>query len=180
MLICVVALRSWASTTLVTFLPTLATQAGAEATEAAQVLTVFLISGAVGGIVGGVAADKLGRDRVVIGSLLLSVPFGIYLALQDQFGPSFWIAAAGSGFFLNGSWISLTVRGQESVPGSIAMMSGLMLGLSVGLGGIAVTPFGIVAEHVGLQVVIAVTAALPLLGAALMPFVPKTPVSKTV
>jgi FSR family fosmidomycin resistance protein-like MFS transporter len=175
MLICVVALRSWASTTLVTFLPTLATQAGAEATEAAQVLTVFLISGAAGGFVGGVAADKLGRDRVVIGSLLLSVPFGIFLALQPSFGPSFWLAAAASGFFLNGSWISLTVRGQESVPGSIAMMSGLMLGLSVGLGGIAVTPFGIIAEHYGLPIVIACTSALPVLGAILMRFVPKTP-----
>ena len=57
------------------------------------------------------------------------------------------------------------MRGQESVPGSIAMMSGLMLGLSVGLGGIAVTPFGLIAEHFGLPIVIAVTAALPLLGA---------------
>jgi FSR family fosmidomycin resistance protein-like MFS transporter len=175
MLICVVALRSWASTTLVTFLPTLATQIGAEPTEAAQVLTVFLMSGALGGFVGGAAADKLGRDRVVIGSLLLSVPFGIFLALQTTFGPAFWLAAAGSGFFLNGSWISLTVRGQESVPGSIAMMSGLMLGLSVGLGGIAVTPFGIVAEHYGLPMVIAFTATLPLLGAILMRFVPKAP-----
>jgi FSR family fosmidomycin resistance protein-like MFS transporter len=175
MLICVVALRSWASTTLVTFLPTLATQIGAEASEAAQVLTVFLISGAIGGFAGGAAADKLGRDRVVIGSLLLSVPFGVFLALQTTFGPAFWLAAAGSGFFLNGSWISLTVRGQESVPGSIAMMSGLMLGLSVGLGGIAVTPFGIIAEHYGLPVVIACTSALPLLGAILMRFVPKTP-----
>jgi len=168
-----VALRSWASTTLVTFLPTLATQAGAAAAEAAQVLTVFLISGAFGGFVGGALADKLGRDRVVIGSLVLSVPFGLYLAHQDQFGPSFWIAAAGSGFFLNGSWISLTVRGQESVPGSIAMMSGLMLGLSVGLGGIAVTPFGIIAEHFGLPLVIGATALLPLVGAVLMRFVPR-------
>jgi len=77
-----------------------------------------------------------------------------------------------SGFFLNGSWISLTVRGQESVPGSIAMMSGLMLGLSVGLGGIAVTPFGIIAEHYGLPIVIATTSALPLFGAILMRFAP--------
>ena len=121
---------------------------------------------------GGAAADRLGRDQVVIGSLLLSVPFGVFLAFQTEFGPTFWLAAAGSGFFLNGSWISLTVRGQESVPGSIAMMSGLMLGLSIGLGGIAVTPFGIIAEHYGLPIVIAVTAALPLLGAILMRFVP--------
>ena len=72
LLIGVVALRSWASTTLVTFLPTLATERGAPPTEAAQVLTVFLISGAVGGFVGGAAADRLGRDQVVIGSLRFS------------------------------------------------------------------------------------------------------------
>jgi MFS transporter, FSR family, fosmidomycin resistance protein len=74
---------------------------------------------------------------------------------------------------LNGSWISLTVRGQESVPGSIAMMSGLMLGLSIGLGGIAVTPMGILAEHFGLGTVISCATCLPLLAAALMRFVPR-------
>ena len=172
-LIAVVALRSWASTTLITFLPTLATERGADPTQAAQVLTVFLISGAIGGFVGGAAADRIGRDQVVIGSFLLSVPFGVLLALYGQYGAIFWLAAAACGFFLNGSWISLTVRGQESVPGSIAMMSGLMLGLSVGLGGVAVTPFGLIAEHFGLPVVIAVTSVLPILGALMMHFVPR-------
>jgi FSR family fosmidomycin resistance protein-like MFS transporter len=174
LLIGVVALRSWASTTLVTFLPTLATERGAAPTAAAQVLTVFLIAGAIGGFAGGFAADRLGRDQVVIGSLLLSVPFGVLLALVGEFGLLFWLAAGACGFFLNGSWISLTVRGQESVPGSIAMMSGLMLGLSIGLGGIAVTPFGLIAEHFGLPIVIAVTAVLPVFGAALMRIVPRT------
>jgi FSR family fosmidomycin resistance protein-like MFS transporter len=171
-LIGVVALRSWASTTVVTFLPTLATLRGAPPIEAAQVLTVFLISGAIGGFAGGFAADRIGRDQVVIGSLLLSVPFALLLAFQGQFGVTFWAAAAVTGFFLNGSWISLTVRGQESVPGSIAMMSGLMLGLSVGLGGVAVTPFGLIAERIGLPTVIAATAVLPLVAAVMMRFVP--------
>jgi MFS transporter, FSR family, fosmidomycin resistance protein len=176
-LIAVVGLRSWASTTLITFLPTLATERGADPTQAAQVLTVFLISGAIGGFVGGAGADKIGRDQVVIGSFLLSVPFGVLLALYGQFGLVFWFAAAACGFFLNGSWISLTVRGQESVPGSIAMMSGLMLGLSVGLGGVAVTPFGVIAEHFGLPAVIAVTSVLPVLGAIMMRFVPRSTAS---
>jgi MFS transporter, FSR family, fosmidomycin resistance protein len=173
-LVAVVALRSWASTTLVTFLPVFATQRGAVPAEAAQVLTVFLIAGAIGGFAGGAAADRLGRDRVVIGSLLLSVPFGVYLGTVGAFGLTFWVAVAASGFFLNGSWISLTVRGQESVPGSIAMMSGLMLGLSVGLGGIAVAPIALVAERVGLGMVVSGVACLPLLGALMMRFVPRS------
>jgi len=173
-LVAVVALRSWASTTLVTFLPVFATQRGALPAEAAQVLTVFLIAGAIGGFAGGTAADRLGRDQVVIGSLLLSVPFGVYLGTIAEFGLTFWVAVAASGFFLNGSWISLTVRGQESVPGSIAMMSGLMLGLSVGLGGIAVAPIGLVAERAGLGMVVSGVACLPLLGALMMRFVPRS------
>ena len=48
-----------------------------------------------------------------------------------------------------------------------------MLGLSIGLGGIAVTPFGIVAEHVGLPPVLAFAAALPVIAAVLMRFVPR-------
>ena len=175
-LVGVVGLRSWASTTLVTFLPVLATQRGAPAADAAQVLTAFLVAGALGGFAGGAAADRLGRDRVVIGSLLVSAPFGVLLGVVDPFGPLFWLAAVGSGFFLNGSWISLTVRGQESVPGSIAMMSGLMLGLSIGLGGLAVTPIGLAAEWVGLGAVVVGAACLPVLAAALMRFVPHPPV----
>jgi MFS transporter, FSR family, fosmidomycin resistance protein len=171
-LVAVVAMRSWASTTFTTFLPVLASDHGASAAEAAEVLTVFLIAGALGGFVGGAVSDRFGRDRVVIGSLLLSVPFGVGVALMGDFGLAFWVAAGGSGFFLNGSWISLTVRGQESVPSSIAMMSGLMLGLSIGLGGVAVAPIGRLAESLGLGDVVAAVACLPLLGALIMRFVP--------
>jgi FSR family fosmidomycin resistance protein-like MFS transporter len=172
-LVGVVAVRSWASTSLATFLPLLATQRGAETAHAAQVLTVFLIAGAIGGLAGGAAADWLGRDRIVVGSLLLSVPFGIFLGLADQFDLRFWLAAAAVGFFLNGSWVSLTVRAQESIPGSIAMMSGLMLGLSIGLGGLAVTPIGLLAERLTLGPVLAGVACLPLLAAGMMRFVPR-------
>jgi MFS transporter, FSR family, fosmidomycin resistance protein len=173
-LVSIVAVRSWASTTLATFLPVLATQRGAEPAQAAQVLTVFLVAGAVGGFAGGAAADRLGRDRVVVGSLLLSVPPGLFLASLGHFDLTFWLAAAVVGFFLNGSWISLTVRAQESIPGSIAMMSGLMLGLSIGLGGLAVTPIGLLAERVSLPAVLTGVACLPVLGALMMRFLPRT------
>ncbi len=172
-LIGVVAVRSWASATFTTFLPVLATERGATPADAAQVLTVFLIAGAIGGFAGGAVSDRLGRDGVVIGSLLLSVPFALALARLDTFGPGMWLAAGACGFFLNGSWIPLTIRGQESVPSSVAMMSGLMLGLTIGLGGIAVAPIGLLAESLGLGVMVAITGSLPLLGAVLMRFVPR-------
>ncbi len=55
------------------------------------------------------------------------------------------------------------------------MMSGLMLGLSIGLGGLAVTPIGLVAERFGLATALTAVACLPLVGAIGMRFVPRAP-----
>ncbi len=103
----------------------------------------------------------------------MSVPFGIYVGSAGRFDLTFWLAAAAVGFFLNGSWVSLTVRAQESIPGSIAMMSGLMLGLSIGLGGLAVTPIGLLAERLSLGLVLSGVACLPLFAALMMRFLPR-------
>jgi FSR family fosmidomycin resistance protein-like MFS transporter len=59
--------------------------------------------------------------------------------------------------------VALTVRGQELMPGSVAMVSGLMLGFTVGMGGLAVTPLAALAEQIGLDVVADICALLPLL-----------------
>ena len=53
------------------------------------------------------------------------------------------------------------------------MMSGLMLGLSIGLGGLAVTPLGLLAERLTLATVLTGVACLPLLGAVMMRFLPR-------
>lgn len=174
-LISVVTMRSWAVTAFQTFLPLYAAGLGANAQNAAQTLTVYLAAGAVGGLVGGSMADRLGRDRVIIGSMLLSAPFSLALAFQTDVGPLFWICAALSGFLLNGSFVVLTVRGQESVPGSVSMMSGMMLGLSIGLGALIVTPMAAIAERTGLAPMIVFSAILAPIGAGLMFLVPKAP-----
>jgi FSR family fosmidomycin resistance protein-like MFS transporter len=175
-LIAVVTTRSWAVAVFQTFLPLYAASKGADAQEAAHTLTVYLVVGALGGLVGGSVADRLGRDRVIIGSLLLSAPFSLALAFQNEVGPLFWFCAAMSGFLLNGSFVVLTVRGQESIPGSVSMMSGMMLGLTVGLGGIIVTPMAAIAERTGLAPMLVFSALLGPLGAGLMKLVPRSPV----
>src|SRR5207248_8556307 len=67
---------------------------------------------------------------------------------------TFVVATAVSGMLLNGSFVVLAVRGQESMPNSLGMVSGLMLGLSIGLGGLAVAPMAIVAERAGIPPVL--------------------------
>jgi FSR family fosmidomycin resistance protein-like MFS transporter len=172
-LVLVTGLRAWASAAIVTFIPLLATSRGASLGEGATTLTAYLLAGAAGGLAGGYVSDRLGRDVTIVISLLLSVPFGLYLALVNSTGPDFVLAAAISGFMLNGGFVVTTVRAQESVPGSVGMVTGLLLGLSIGLGGVAVTPLALMAEHIGLPAATALAASTAGLAAAAMALVPR-------
>jgi len=175
-LVSVSATRAWASALVSTFLPLYAVSRGASVVDASRLLTLFLLSGAVGGLVGGWLADRLGRDRVIIVSLLSAAPFCFLLAAQDTLGAAFVVATAVSGMLLNGSFVVLAVRGQESMPGSLGMVSGLMLGLSIGLGGLAVAPMALVAERAGMPPVFVAAGSLAVVCALLMRFVPRPPV----
>jgi FSR family fosmidomycin resistance protein-like MFS transporter len=174
-LISVSATRAWATALLSSFLPLYAVERGASVVDASRVLTLYLLSGAVGGLIGGWLADRIGRDRVIIASLLAAAPFCVLLALQAGVGPTFLLATAVSGMLVNGSFVVLAVRGQESMPGSLGMVSGLMLGLSIGLGGLAVAPMAIVAERAGIPSVFVVAGGLSIVGALLMRAVPRVP-----
>jgi MFS transporter, FSR family, fosmidomycin resistance protein len=174
-LILVVAFRSWISTALLTFLPLLGRERGLGLGDAAQTITAYLAAGALGGLVGGFAADRWGRDRVIIGAMLAMVPFGLLLGLRPAVDLSFFAAAACAGFFLNASLVVLTIRGQESVPGSVGMVTGIMLGLSIGLGGLAIAPVALLAEWIGLSAATAMVASTGLAGALAMRLVPPVP-----
>jgi FSR family fosmidomycin resistance protein-like MFS transporter len=156
----VAALRSWANIGLGTFLPLLLVERGQPVEDGATALAMLLLFGGIGGLVGGFLADKVGRDAVIVGSLLLSTPCA-WLMLHTP-GLGLWIGTALVGLTLNGAFIALTVRAQELMPDSVAMISGLMLGFTVGMGGLAVTPLAALAEWIGLATVADIAAALPL------------------
>jgi len=160
-LLAVSTLRSWANVGLATFLPLLLVERGLTVEDGATALAVLLAFGGLGGLISGFLADRFGRDMVIVGSLLLSPPCG-WLMLHGD-GVWLWIGAALVGLTLSGSMVALTVRGQELMPDSVAMVSGLMLGFSVGMGGLAIAPMAALAEQVGIEAVANVCAALPIL-----------------
>jgi FSR family fosmidomycin resistance protein-like MFS transporter len=174
-LVLVTGLRALAGTAMVTFIPLLASLRGAPLDQAATALTAYLFTGALGGLVGGVVSDRLGRDLTIVGSLLLSVPCGIYVALVPSAGLDFVIAAALNGGFLTGSFVVMTVSGQESVPGAVCMVTGILLGLSVGLGGVAVTPLALLAERFGLPAAATLAASMGAVAALAVALVPRAP-----
>lgn len=175
LLVAVIMLRSFAHTSMMTFIPLYYdTHLGLGTAVATTLLTVYQAAGALGTMVGGWMADRWGRREVIIGTMLLSVPF-------------LWVFPHVSGVWTYGALIMssaalvstfgvTTVLGQELLPDNIGLASGLSLGFAVGTGGIGATLLGYAADAWGLETALHMNALLPLLGVVLAFWLPKRPV----
>jgi FSR family fosmidomycin resistance protein-like MFS transporter len=159
----VVLLRSWAQMGVSTFLPFFFRDQGYEISRAANVLTVFGLTGAFGGLLGGYLADRFKQKPIIVIPLVSAGP--LLLLLPHATGPLLYVVAALAGILLLSSWNVLTVKAQSLLSKNVAMASGLMLGLSIGMGGLGAIPMGYVADIVGITPVLVFTALLaPLAG----------------
>ena len=126
----------------------------------ALLLTVFLLSGAVGTIVGGPAADWIGRKKVIVLSFLLVTPL-LWLFL---FSSGTWTLplAALSGFVLISTFSVTVVYAQELIPHNVGLASGLTLGFAFGVGALGGLAFGAAADVWGIPAVLKVICLLPI------------------
>lgn len=147
----VVALRSWMQVSLTTFLPVALTSAGQSTAVIASMLTVFLLSGAFGSLLGGWIGDRVGRKAGFIGSLAVCLPLTYLFLLDMSPTPSSYLLLAISGALLQSTAPTSVVWAQELIPGNAAMASGMMLGLSFGLGGVGAAITGALGDHIGLE-----------------------------
>ena len=126
------------------------------------VLFAFLVSTAIGLLIGGEVGDRYGRKYVIWGSILGSSPFALLLPYCNLA----WtiVLAVLVGMVMSSAMSAILVYGTELLPGSVGMISGAFFGLSFGLGGIGSALFGWIADLTSIQYVFQLTAFLPLLG----------------
>ena len=126
------------------------------------VLFAFLVSTAIGLLIGGEIGDRYGRKYVIWVSILGSSPFALLLPYCNLT----WtiILAILVGMVMSSAMSAILVYGTELLPGNVGMISGAFFGLSFGLGGIGSAIFGWLADLTSIQHVFQVTAFLPLLG----------------
>lgn len=125
-------------------------------------LTALLVAGAVGTLVGGQVADRIGKRLVIKLSLGVTTPLILAFLLVGP-APAIVLLAV-TGFFMIGTFSITVVLGQEYLPNRVGFASGVTLGAAIGFGGLVAWLLGVLADQTGLLTVLLVTAALPLPG----------------
>ena len=178
-LITVVSIRSWVCSGMLTFIPLyFAIQfkgwsfMGVDLTYVAPGFTlfIFLISNAIGGIIGGWLSDRYGKKQVLVTSMFASIPF-FYLAFTCP-TIMIWPFIALAGGLVYMSYPGTVIQAQEMLPRTQGMAGGLILGFGNGVGGLLVLLTGVISDHFGIFVGIMSLIAICIIGACISLLVP--------
>jgi FSR family fosmidomycin resistance protein-like MFS transporter len=172
LLLVVIALRSVPHMGLFTFVPLWEKANGASDERATVLLALFLFGGAVGTLIGGPLADRIGRKPVMVGSYALTVPLILVYVLVGGVAGDVSLVLAGAAV-ISTFGVSV-VMSQEYMPRRIGLASGLSIGLAIGLGGLFAAVLGSIADAVDLEAAMLATAVAPALGALLALALPPT------
>ena len=166
---CLVALfcvASGVTTGLLTFVPLFLVQARATSPAASNVMTsVLLAAAAAGTLLGGVAAQRLGRRFVLLVPQLLLVPAIALLPTLSYHAMIPLVILIG--IAMNANVSVALVLAQEYLPTRMGLATGLTIGLCSGVGGLIVAALGLLGDAAGPSSVLYAMAALPLVVALL-------------
>lgn len=163
MTISVVIMRSWVQMGVAAYIPFYFIDVlKSDPVYAANLVTVFLLGGAAGTLVGAPIADRWGHRLMLRLSMLLTTLVFPLLFLTQ--GRLLFVLLFILGALLVSTFSVTVVMGQRLLPRNLGIASGLMTGLSIGAGGIGVTLLGVVADRFGVYTAFRSIAVLPLVG----------------
>ncbi len=154
----IVLLRAWVIFAAIAYFPSLLMSQGFDLVAATLLISLMLFAGVAGQVVGGRLSDRYGRKEFVITGMVVSIP--ALLVFLYSTGPVAIVALLFFGFALWSGFAVTIAMSHELVPGQVGFISGIMLGLAVGAGGLGVAISGGIADRFSLH---AALAMLPVL-----------------
>ena len=123
--------------------------------------SVLMVFGAAGTLLGGRLADRIGFRPVVVRSLGATVPLVLAITVTPLAGVFALMALIG--FTMEMNFYPLVVIAQEALPRQVGFASGVILGLSIGVGAGITALLGVLADAQGLEAAIQAIAVLGLI-----------------
>jgi len=158
-IVIVIVIRSTVYMGLIVLLPNFFRTQALSSIASGHLVSIMLFAGAAGGLAGGWISDRLGRKGVTVLSLLLAAPAFFGFFYTQGIISTLLLAVAGA--LLMGSFSVTVVAAQEVLPASRGLASGITIGLSMGLAGLAVTPIAWVADVYSLITALKLLFILP-------------------
>ncbi|MBI4641826.1 MAG: MFS transporter, partial [Candidatus Tectomicrobia bacterium] len=135
---------SLVNTGLVGFLSVKLNREGYSLLGGGMALTLLSLAGTVGGIIGGYLSDRFGRRFFIPLVLGLSVPLMLgFLRFSGSVSLLFLLMGS---TFMRAVQPALVITAQEMLPGNIAMVSSLMMGMAWGVSALLLIPVGLLGD----------------------------------
>jgi len=143
----------------------------ATAATAGAALTAMLAAGAAGTLLGGWCADRYGGRRVLVAAM---GPLIVALALLPHVGlVAFFALLVGVGLAVDAPFSTTIVLGQQYLPRRIALSSGVTYGLAIGVGGLAATALGALADATSIALVLGILPLFAVIALGLAASLPR-------
>jgi MFS transporter, FSR family, fosmidomycin resistance protein len=158
----VIALRSIPWFTLLAFVPLWVVAHGHSKSDGNRLLFLMLLAGALGTLLLGPVADRVGLRRTLVVTQAAVAP--LVLVFVYVGGAVGVVALMLVGVCVVGTFGVTMVLSQLYLPRHVGMASGLSVGLAMGIGGIAAVVLGAVADAVDLRLALTISAVTPAVG----------------
>jgi len=171
LLILAVTMRSWIQAGLMAFIPFYyINYLKGEAIFAGKLVFIFLVTGAIGTLLGAPLADRWGHKNFLL--ITTGITFPLIVAFLNFTGWPAIIILGISGLVLVSNFTPTIVMAQEMLPHNVGVASGLMVGFVVGTGGIGVTLLGYLADLWGVPFALKTIGLMPVIGFLIALFIP--------
>jgi FSR family fosmidomycin resistance protein-like MFS transporter len=145
--------------------------------QASSAVFLYLLTSGIGGLIGGPLSDRFGAPRVMVATLVASVPFLAAAPLLPPWG--FTTMLAIGGLLLQSTLPVSVTYAQSLTTAGAATVSSLMMGFAWGMGSLAVPLIGLSADRFGINPTLVGLSAVPLVAAALAAALPEARVQGT-
>jgi FSR family fosmidomycin resistance protein-like MFS transporter len=171
LLLTVITFRSLAWYGVLTFVPLWEVAHGHSTQYGAGLLWGMLLIGGVGTLAAGPIADRIGLRTVLLAANVAICPLMLVFVLVG--GAPGAVALGFVGIAVIGTFGITMVMAQQYLPSRIGTASGLSIGFSIGLGGIAAVILGAIADSIDLRTALYVSAAAPVAAVLLTLLLPR-------